>query len=347
MLKGEEMGPMPQMTAMVLTAERRLALERRPLPTPRADQVLVDVELCGICGSDLHAPDLPQVYRGGFILGHEPVGRIAALGREVAGWRVGQRVSINPNGDICGVCAFCRTGRFNFCAQATLERAVGLQADGALARQVVTSAKTLHAVPDEMGPVESAWVEPAATALRAVRQAGDLTGRSVLIVGGGPIGHLCCRLSRLFGAARVWLMEPSPERRAFSDASRVDRTFDPTRDASDIERLGVDAVLECSGNERGARTGLKALRPQGTMIVVGGGAHAGLDPLTILLKELRVHGSFTYVDEFDQAIGLLADSALRVTDLTTEIVDIEEAPRAFDRLRNARTMKILIAPSQR
>ena len=160
MLKREEMGPMPQMTAMVLTAERRLVLERRPLPTPRADQVLVDVELCGICGSDLHAPDLPQVYRGGFILGHEPVGRIAAVGREVTGWRVGQRVSINPNGDICGICAFCRTGRFNFCVQATLERAVGLQADGALARQVVTSAKTLHAVPDEMGPVESAWVEP-------------------------------------------------------------------------------------------------------------------------------------------------------------------------------------------
>jgi D-arabinose 1-dehydrogenase-like Zn-dependent alcohol dehydrogenase len=96
------------MTAMVLTAEPA-GLERRPVPTPRADQVLVDVELCGICGSDLHAPDLPQVYRGGFILGHEPAGRIAAVGREVTGWRVGQRVSINPNGDICGVCAFCRT----------------------------------------------------------------------------------------------------------------------------------------------------------------------------------------------------------------------------------------------
>jgi threonine dehydrogenase-like Zn-dependent dehydrogenase len=336
---------MPEMTAMVLTAERRLVLERRPVPTPRADQVLVDVELCGICGSDLHAPDLPQVYRGGFILGHEPGGRIAAVGREVTGWRVGQRVSINPNGDICGVCAFCRTGRFNFCVQATLERAVGLQADGALARQVVISTKTLHAVPDEMGPVESAWVEPAATALRAVRQAGDLTGRSVLIVGGGPIGHLCCRLSRLFGAARVWLLEPSPERRAFSDASGVDRAFDPKRHASDIERLGVDAVLECSGNEHGTRVGLNALAPQGTMIVVGGGAHAGLDPLTILLRELKVHGSFIYVDEFDQVIRLLADSALRVADLTTEIVGIEEAPRAFDLLRDARTMKILISPS--
>ena len=112
-------------------------------------------------------------------------------------------------------------------------------------------------------------------------------------------------------------MEPSPERRAFADASGVDRAFDPKRHASDIQRLGVDAVLECSGNEHGARAGLNALAPQGTMIVVGGGAHAGLDPLTILLRELRVHGSFIYVDEFDHVIGLLADSALRVADLTT------------------------------
>ena len=98
-------------------------------------------------------------------------------------------------------------------------------------------------------------------------------------------------------------------------------------------------------HEHGARAGLNALAPQGTMIVVGGGAHAGLDPLTILLRELKVHGSFIYVDEFDQVIRILADSALRVTDLTTEIVGIEEAPRAFDLLRDARTMKILISPS--
>src|SRR5258707_8154853 len=92
-----------------------------------------------------------------------------------------------------------------------LERAVGLQADGALASQVAVSPKTLHALPDEMGRVESAWVEPAATALRAVLLAGDLTGRSVLVVGGGPIGRLCCRLPRPFGARRVLAGRPPPQ----------------------------------------------------------------------------------------------------------------------------------------
>ena len=157
-----------EMTAMVLRTDRSIGLERRPVPTPRDDQVLVDIDLCGICGSDLHAPQTREVYLGGFIMGHEPVGRIARVGRNVSGWHVGQRVCINPNGDTCGVCEACRSGRLNHCIPPTRERAVGLQADGALAAQVAVSPKTLHAVPDEMGRIESAWVEPGATACGAL-----------------------------------------------------------------------------------------------------------------------------------------------------------------------------------
>jgi len=97
----------------------------------------------------------------------------------------------------------CRSGRLNHCIPATMERTVGLQADGALAAHVAVSPKTLHALPDEMGRVESGWVEPAAVALRAVLAAGELSGRSVLVVGGGPIGQLCCRLARHYGAASI------------------------------------------------------------------------------------------------------------------------------------------------
>src|SRR4029077_15281124 len=114
-------------------------------------------------------------------------------------------------------------------------------ADGALAAHVAVSPKTLHAIPDEMGRIESAWVEPSATALRAVMFAGDLTGRSVLVVGGGPIGQLCCRLARHLGAGRVWLSEPSPERRHHAEASKVDRAFDPSVDAVALEGLKADA----------------------------------------------------------------------------------------------------------
>jgi len=333
-----------EMTAMVLRADRSIGLERRRAPTLRDDHVLVEIDLCGICGSDLHSPKTPEVYLGGFIMGHEPVGRIARVGRNVTGWHVDQRVCINPNGDTCGVCEACRSGRLNHCIPATLERAIGLQADGALAAQVAVSPKTLHAVPDEMGRIESAWVEPAATALRAVMLAGDLTGRSVLVVGGGPIGQLCCRLAHHFGAGSVWLSELSAERRSYSEASQVDRAFDPSVDAAVLEGLKADVVLECSGSEPGFHSAMAAARPEGTIVVVGGGG-AGLDPLTILVKELRVLGCFTYVDEFTEVISLLTDGGLKVADLTSEIAGIDDAPAAFERLREASTMKIFIAPN--
>lgn len=93
------------MPAVVLTAEGRIALRDRPRPTLRPDQVLVEVDLCGLCGSDLHASQLPQVYRGDCTLGHESTGRVAAVGEDVADWAAGQRVAVNPNGNVDGTTA--------------------------------------------------------------------------------------------------------------------------------------------------------------------------------------------------------------------------------------------------
>src|ERR1700676_1799548 len=101
---------MADMQGMVLTHDRRIALERRPEPEPAADQVLLEIDVCGICGSDLHAPSFHKVYTVGNVLGHESAGVIRAVGTSVTGWQVGQRVAVNPNGDVCGVCEFCRSG---------------------------------------------------------------------------------------------------------------------------------------------------------------------------------------------------------------------------------------------
>lgn len=143
---------------------------------------------------------------------------------------------------------------------------------------------------------------------------------------------------------RVWLSEPSAERRSYAEASKVDRAFDPALESADIEHLNADVVLECSGSEPGIRSGVDAARPEGTLVVVGGG-RAGLDPIAIILKELHVLGSFTYADEFAEVIALLAAGALEVADLTSEIASVDSAPAAFERLRDASTMKILIAPN--
>ncbi len=327
------------MPAVVLTAEGRVAILDRPRPTLRPNQVLVEVDMCGICGSDLHASQLPQVYRGDCILGHESTGRVAAVGDEVADWAVGQRVAVNPNGNVDGTCVYCRSGRPNFCRQATLETALGLQADGALAPLMAAFPGHLRRIPDELGTLEAAWVEPAATALRAVELAGELAGRTVLVTGGGPIGQLACRLAHLKSPAQILLMEPAPQRAQFATASHAVSIA-----AEDYGDVVVDVVFECSGNAAATATALKLLAPGGILVVVGAGPDPGLDSATILLKEITVQGSYIYTDEFDRAIHLLATQQLTVADLTTVITPLPDALTAFDALRAGQIMKALIAP---
>lgn len=331
------------MPAVVLTADRTIALQDRPRPTLRPDQVIVEVELCGICGSDLHAAQLPQVYRGDCIMGHESTGRIVAVGADVANWTIGQRVAVNPNGNVCGVCEFCRSGRPNFCRQATLETALGLQADGALAPLMAAFPSHLRAIPPEMSARDAAWVEPAATALRAVELAGDLKGRTVLVTGGGPIGQLACRLAYLKAPQHVLLMEPAATRAAFAHKSHATIiTADQAVDANVI----VDVAIECSGNQSAAESAMDLLTPGGTLVVVGSGAGTGLEAAMILLKEIVVRGSYTYTDEFDRAIDLLATGLLVVDDLTSIVTPLPDTPVALEELRAGRIMKALIAPTE-
>jgi 2-desacetyl-2-hydroxyethyl bacteriochlorophyllide A dehydrogenase len=218
-----------------------------------------------------------------------------------------------------------------------LETALGLQADGALAPLMAAFPGHLRRIPDEMGTVEAAWVEPTATALRAVELAGELAGRTVLVTGGGPIGQLACRLAHLGSPDRILLMEPAPQRVQFATASHA---VPIAADAAEA----VDVVFECSGSAAATSSALKLLAPGGILVVVGAGPEPGLDSATILLKEITVRGSYIYNDEFDRAIDLLATRQIAVADLTTVVGPLVDALDAFDALRAGDIMKALIAP---
>lgn len=337
---------MAMMRTVVLTSHRSIELSDRPEPRRRADQVIVDIDLCGICGSDLHSPDLPQVYRGGFTLGHEAAGVLSWVGDDVEGWTPGQRVAINPNGNVDGTCEYCLAGRPNFCRQATMNTALGLQMDGGLAPRMAAFPGSLRAVPQGMSRYAAAWVEPTATALRAVELAGDLTGDDVLITGGGPIGQLALRLCRARGSGRLTLVEPSEQRRSLGAASGADASVDPDEAGREVENLRADVAIEASGSSRGIELAVDSLKPGGVLVVVGASDKTGLDPASVLFKELTVRGSFIYNDEFDLAITLLADGTVGVDDLTTQVSPLEASLDAFESLRSASTMKVLISPQE-
>ncbi len=135
-----------------------------------------------------------------------------------------------------------------------------------------------------------------------------------VVVGGGPIGQLCCRIARHYGAAAVCLSEPSAERRRYAEASQADRAFDPTTEAADIERLKAYVVLECSGSEPGIRSSLAAARPEGTVIVVGGGRSGGFwrsSMSSLTAAQYMLTGSWwVTVNRMARAILTLADAGL-------------------------------------
>jgi threonine dehydrogenase-like Zn-dependent dehydrogenase len=176
-----------------------------------------------------------------------------------------------------------------------------------------------------------AWVEPTATALRAVELAGELAGRTVLVTGGGPIGQLACRLAHLKSPAQILLMEPAAQRAQFATASHAVAIA-----ADDARGPVVDVVLECSGSAVATSSALKLLAPGGILVVVGAGPEPALDSATILLKEITVRGSYIYNDEFDRAIELLATQQITVADLTTVISPLPDALAAFRRAARRR-----------
>jgi threonine dehydrogenase-like Zn-dependent dehydrogenase len=164
-----------------------------------------------------------------------------------------------------------------------------------------------------------------------------------LVTGGGPIGQLACRLAYLQSPERILLMEPAAERAQFAGNSHATVI---TADEAQAAHLTVDVAIECSGNQAATATALNLLVPGGTLVVVGVGRGTGIDTASILIKEVTVHGSYTYTDEFDRAIDLLATGHLLVADLTSVVTPLPETLDAFDALRAGRIMKALIAPGQ-
>lgn len=335
------------MKAVVLTSRREHELRELPVPTPAADEVLVRSEYCGICGSDLHAPHQPELYRSDVVSGHEFAGEIVAVGADVDGWAVGQRVAANPNSHVCGRCRYCQQSRYNLCHVATWERPVGVAVNGGMAEYVTLHTSHLYALPGAVDTRRGAWTEPLAVALRAVRTSPVRIGDSAAVIGGGPVGQLVVQLLRQAGASRVVIVEPSQFRRDMALKLGAEEAWTP-QDLSDALSSSsfeqVDHVMECSGHPSALQTGVEAVTAGGTVRLVGMPTKAPtFDGVHAIMKEISILTGFIYIDEFATAIDLLARDAIDVDALTSLVTTLEAFSDAFAALRQPdATIKALI-----
>jgi 2-desacetyl-2-hydroxyethyl bacteriochlorophyllide A dehydrogenase len=332
--------------AVILNDQRQHALVDVPDPAPGPTDVLVRSHFCGICGSDLHAPEL-ELFRTGIVSGHEFAGEVVAVGREVTDFSVGQLVTANPNGNVCHTCRYCRQGRYNLCSVATFDNALGCARDGGMAEFVALDTSYVHALPEGLDTRRGAWTEPLAVALRAVRTTPVRIGDSAAVIGGGPVGQLVVQLLRQSGASRVVLVEPSPFRRQMAHQLGADEVLTPDELSTALAEgdfLEVDHVVECSGFVGAVQTALSMVAAGGAIRLVGmSPTPPSFDAIDLVSREVQLLGGYIYVEEFAQAIDLLASGRVNVDLLTTHLTPLADFSGAFAALRQPEeAMKVLI-----
>jgi len=303
-------------------------------------QVLIRVELCGICGTDLHefydgpvfcpTPTEPHPLTGAtapVVLGHEFVGIVEAFGADVHGLGVGTRVVVEPR-QTCGSCPACTSGRYNSCPDAAT---IGLQGGGGgLAERIAVDSALIFPIgdlPAELGVV----VEPLAVALHAVRRAGDVGGSRAVVFGAGPIGLLVVWVLRTLGAEHISVIEPSRTRRERATYFGADQVIDP-KVGDPVERVravtagyGMDLAFECAGIEACLAGALESVRPGGVVVNVAiAGKPLTVDLLPLILKEVSVLGSICYANDHQAVIDLLRVHEFPVDQFITGRIALDE-----------------------
>lgn len=317
-------------------------------PRPVAGEVVVEVDACGLCGSDVHAIE-HGLTRPGQILGHEFGGHIAELGQGVTGWRVGQRVAVNPLGS-CQDCRACRGGLPFRCE--TVPN-LGVTAPGAYAEYVALPHRQLVSLPEDLPAELGAHAEPLAVALQAVSNAGIGPGDAALVYGVGTIGLNVIMALRLAGAGLVVAAGRSQGRRDAAAAVGADEVFD-TREISvtDYARRGghrFAAVLECSAAPGAVTEALDVLAPGGICVEVALTPESVPVPLGKLVGDgLRLAGSCAFAyPAYRAAVGHIVNGQVPVTALISERVTLAATPDALARLRTPGSLvRILTRPGQ-
>ncbi len=331
------------MKSVVLHGAKDLRLENINIPEVLPGMVLLRTKRIGICGSDLHYYE--HGYCGGFvptrpfILGHELTGEIVevheTINKSIA---LGTRVTVNPARS-CGFCNYCKSGRSNLCPNTIMlgSGSTNPPTNGAMAEFVTVCLDQCHVLPAELNDGMGAMIEPLAVGLHAVKQSQCVSGKSVLVTGGGTIGLLTALVAKAFGALPVTISDPVAERRSGALALGVDKVLNPL-DNNLVEQVkqmttdGFDIIFEASGAAPALRQAFDLVKPGGTIVQIGtlGAADIPIPANMIMAKELKFFGSFRYANVFDEAIRLVTAGKINLQPFITGVLPIKDFQQAMD-----------------
>ncbi|WCK53228.1 alcohol dehydrogenase catalytic domain-containing protein [Aneurinibacillus sp. Ricciae_BoGa-3] len=325
------------MKALVWTAPSTMEIQQRDIPVIKPEEVLIQVEAVGICGSEIEGfLGHNSLRKPPLIMGHEFCGRIVELGENVSHCEIGNKVVVNPLIS-CGVCDRCRRGTENLCDSRAI---IGIHRSGSFAEYVAVPASSVHTVPESISAYRAALAEPLACCLRAARRAAALHPfANVLIYGAGAIGLLSGLVSKILGANKVIMLDLNDERLATAQAAGIEFAVNsnnqdvPARVKEITADKGIDVIIDAAGFLPTRTQAFELVNPDGVIMNIG----LGIDetPLRInhlIRSEITVLGSFCYTkQDFHDALELLIAGKIS-EEGWSEIRSIEEGQLAFHEL---------------
>ena len=346
------------MKAGLITGIRQFELCEVPEPRLRPGAAIVDISVCGICGSDVTAykfgAEMGIVYPKA-LCGHEWAGVVSEVAKDVHDVSEGDRVLLGSTPP-CGMqCAACRQGRYHACetvANAMLGGDGFSPNSGGFAPRQTVDARRLVPIPDKISDSQAAMAEPATVATHGIRKSSVRPGDRVAIFGAGPIGLFALQVLKASGVGQAVVIEPVAHRRQRALALGADFALAPGKEAAEIiadltHGLGLDRLYDCAGAQASLEEAAKLVRRQGTVMMIGfPSSRIPVDVGMWLLKEIDVRTSYAFDKADTQAVlDLMARGAIDAPAMHSGTVSLENAAATFAELASANEkVKILVDP---
>ncbi|MFD0712998.1 2,3-butanediol dehydrogenase [Paenibacillus sp. GCM10027626] len=347
------------MQALRWHGQKDLRVETIAEPTPGKGQVKIRIEACGICGSDLHEYAAGPIFipegtphpltneKAPIVMGHEFSGQIVEIGEAVTRFQVGDRVVVEPIYS-CGTCAACKQGKYNLCDKMGF---LGLAGGGGFSEYVAADEHMVHKIPDSISYEQGALVEPSAVVLHAVRSSQLKVGDRAVVFGTGPIGLLLIEALKASGAAEIYAVELSAERRNKAiELGAIGLNPADTDVVAEITRLtngGADVCYEVTGVPVVLNQAIASTKIGGQIMIVSiFEREASIHPNQVVLKERNIAGIIGYRDVFPAVISLMERGFFPAEKLVTKRIALKDiVEEGFETLIKEKSqIKIIVSP---
>lgn len=324
-------------------------------PDPKPNQVIVEIQAAGVCGSDLHMwrENHSWEIKLPLVLGHEFGGTVAEIGSGVTEFKVGDRVAVETAAEVCGNCVFCHSGNYNQCPN---RLGYGALHDGAFTQYVTARQQILHRIPENVPFEHAALTEPICVAYNALVEKTPMMrpGDTVVIQGPGPIGMMALYVAKLRGASSIIMLGTSRDLKRLEVAKQIGATHtinietdDPIEFVRSIgDGFGVDLVVDCTGVSIALKSAMQMVRPNGIITKIGWGPQPlnfSLDPM--VQKAVTLQGTFSHLySTWERVLGLLSSGQIDLTPVVGGVYPLSKWEEAFEEMEAGNNVKSVLLP---